>query len=46
MGWGQMWEDGSGWGTCTPMADSYQCMSKTTTIKNKVKRGIDIESEH
>ena len=27
-GWG-VWDGG---GTCTPMADSCQCMAKTTTI--------------
>ena len=32
MGWGGRWEGGSGWGTRTSMADSCQCMSKTTTI--------------
>ena len=26
-GWGLGW-----WDTCAPMADSYQCMAKTTTI--------------
>ena len=33
MGWGGRWE---GWfkmgNTCKSMADSYQCMAKTTTI--------------
>ena len=30
-GWGG--EGGSGWwDTCAPMADSYQCMAKPTTI--------------
>ena len=31
---GMIWEDGSAWGTHvrTPVADSYQCMTKTTTI--------------
>ena len=28
MGWGGRWEGGSGWGH---MADSCQCMAKTTT---------------
>ena len=33
MGWGERLKQGSGWGdTCTPMADSCQCMAKTTTI--------------
>jgi len=32
MGWGRRKEVGSGWGTCTPMADLCQCMGKTTTI--------------
>ena len=33
-GWDGMGEVGSeGWGdTCTPMADSCECMAKTTTI--------------
>ena len=35
-GWGGEgvgWEGGSGWvDTCTPVADSCQCMTKTTTI--------------
>ena len=33
MGWGGRWEVGSGRGdTCTPVADSCQCMAKNTTI--------------
>ena len=33
MGWGGWWERGSGWGTQVhPMADSCQCVAKTTTI--------------
>ena len=43
QGWctGMTQRDGMGWevggefrmgNTCTPMADSYQCMAKTTTI--------------
>ena len=33
MGWGKRWGGGFGMGdTCTPMADSCQCMAKTTTI--------------
>ena len=33
MGWGGRWERVSGWwDTCAPMADSCQCMAKTTTI--------------
>ena len=33
MGWGERWKGVSGWGdTCTPMADSCQCMAITTTI--------------
>ena len=33
MEWGGRWEWGSGWGdTCTAVADSRQCMAKTTTI--------------
>ena len=32
-GWGGRWEGGFGMGdTCTPVADSCQCMAKTTTI--------------
>ena len=31
-GWGRWWEEGSGWeDTCTRVADSCQCMAKTTT---------------
>ena len=31
--WGERWEGGFRMGsTCTPMADSCQCMAKTTTI--------------
>jgi len=33
MGWGGRWEEVSGQGnTCTPMADSCQCMAETPTI--------------
>ena len=33
MGWGGRWEQGSGQGnTCTSVADSCQCMAKTTTV--------------
>ena len=33
MGWEGMWKGGSGWGdTCIPVANSCQCMAKTTTI--------------
>ena len=33
IGWEGMWEGGSGWGdTCIPVANSCQCMAKTTTI--------------
>ena len=33
MGWGGRWKGGFRMGdTCTPMADSCQCMAKTTTI--------------
>ena len=33
MGWGERWEVGFRMGnTCTPKADSGQCMAKTTTI--------------
>ena len=33
MGWGQRYEGDSGRGdTCTTVADSCQCMEKTTTI--------------
>ena len=36
MGWGGRWAGGLGWGThvntCESMADSCQCMAKTTTI--------------
>ena len=33
MGWGERWEGGFGMGdTCAPVADSCQCMAKTTTI--------------
>ena len=33
LGWGGWWEGGSEWGdTCATMADSCQCMAKTTTI--------------
>ena len=33
MGWGGRCEVGSEWGdTCTLVADSYQCMAKTSTI--------------
>ena len=33
MGSGGRWEGGSGQGdTCTPVADSCQCIAKTTTI--------------
>ena len=31
-GMGERWEGGSGWGTCTPMTDSCECMAKTTII--------------
>ena len=32
MGWGGTWEGDSGQAdTCTPMADSCQCMAKITT---------------
>ena len=32
-GWGGRWKGGSEQGdTCTPMADSCQCMAKITTI--------------
>ena len=33
MGWGGRWEGHLGPGdTCTPVAGSYQCMAKTTSI--------------
>ena len=32
MGWGGRWEGFSMGDTCTPMADSCQCMAKTTAI--------------
>ena len=33
IGWRGMWEGGIGMGnTCKSMADSCQCMAKTTTI--------------
>ena len=33
MGWGGRWHEVSGLGnTCIPMADSYQCMAKPSTI--------------
>ena len=32
MRWGGRWEGGSGWGHMYTMADSCQCMAKTTTI--------------
>ena len=31
IGWRGRWEGVSGWGTCKSMADSCQCMAKTTT---------------
>ena len=34
IGWRGRWEGGSGWGTpVNPMAVSFQCMTKFTTIK-------------
>ena len=39
IGWRGRWEGGSGWGTqCKPMADSFQCMTKPTTIKEKISK--------
>ena len=35
IGWRGRWEGGSGWGTRKSMADSFQCMTKPTTIKKK-----------
>ena len=35
--WRGRWEGRIGMGnTCKPMADSFQCMAKTTTIKKKM----------
>ena len=46
IGWRGRWEGGSGWGnTCKSMADSFQCMTKPTTIKKnflKIKFSIAI----
>ena len=37
-GWRGRWEGGIGMGnTCKPMAVSFQCMTKSTTIKKKKK---------
>ena len=30
--------------TCKPMADSFQCMTKSTTIKKKVKKNKKIST--
>ena len=39
IGWRGRWEGGIGMGnTCKPMADSFQCMAKTTTKKKKKKK--------
>ena len=32
MGWEGRWEGAQDGDTCTPMVDSCQCMTKTTTI--------------
>ena len=34
VGWRGRWEGGLGWGTRKPMAVSFQCITKSTTIKN------------
>ena len=37
-GWRGRWEGGIGMGnTCKPMAVSFQCMTKSTTNKKKIK---------
>ena len=39
IGWRGRWEGGIGMGnTCKPMAVSFQCMRKSTTIKKKKSR--------
>ena len=39
IGWRGRWEGGIGMGnTYKPMADSFQCMTKSTTIKKKRKK--------
>ena len=39
IGWRGRWEGGIGMGnTYKPMADSFQCMAKSTTIKKKEKK--------
>ena len=39
IGWRGRWEGGIGMGnTCKPMAASFQCMTKSTTIKKKKKK--------
>ena len=41
IGWRGRWEGESGWGnTCKPMAVSFQCMTKSTTIKKKKLKKI------
>ena len=46
IGWRGRWEGGLGWGThmCKPMAVSFQCMTKSTTIKQIIilKKGKKI----
>ena len=38
-GWRGRWEGGIGMGnTCKPMAVSFQCMTKFTTNKKKIKK--------
>ena len=43
IGWRGRWEGGIGMGnTCKPMADSFQCMTKPTTIKKKKRKWLEV----